>query len=200
MSNTSENVSAETLDNSFLSILREAFSGLERDLTQGSIGKAIFLLLVPMILEMSGRKSVRSGGYFVAGLCAYAIAVVGLTEALIVIVYALAIGISIGATATVARRTGEKDTEGAARDGDSGSLSGLDRFGCCRHHRRRVRAAASPADGRGKRICYRARHDFYAHNARRQCRHRVSISDKRDFSRRGRRGDCDACFVGGKHF
>ena len=121
MSNNSENLNVPTAESveahqSFFSALREAFSGTERDLTQGSLGKAIFLLSVPMILEMLGESLFAVVDiFFVAKLGADAIAVVGLTEALIVIVYALAIGISIGATATVARRTGEKDTEGAAR-------------------------------------------------------------------------------------
>ncbi len=101
---------------SFFSTLREAISGTERDLTQGSLGKAIFLLSVPMILEMLGESLFAVVDiFFVAKLGADAIAVVGLTEALIIIVYALAIGVSIGATATVARRIGEKDTEGAAQ-------------------------------------------------------------------------------------
>jgi len=100
----------------FFSTLREAVAGTERDLTEGSLGKAIFLLSVPMILEMM-MESVFAvvDVFFVAKLGAEAVAVVGLTEALIVIVYALAMGISIGASATVARRIGEKDTEGAAQ-------------------------------------------------------------------------------------
>ncbi|MBA3633690.1 MAG: MATE family efflux transporter [Acidobacteria bacterium] len=116
MLNSTENSVAVTENTSFWSILREAFSGSQRDLTQGSLGKAIFLLSVPMILEMLGESLFAVVDiFFVAKLGADAIAVVGLTEALIVIVYAVAIGISIGATATVARRIGEKDTEGAAQ-------------------------------------------------------------------------------------
>lgn len=116
MQDFSENSVLKTENNSFWSILREAFSGSERDLTSGSLGKAIFILSVPMILEMLGESLFAVVDiFFVAKLGADAVAVVALTEALIVIVYAMAIGISIGATATVARRVGEKDTEGAAQ-------------------------------------------------------------------------------------
>lgn len=117
MSINTENLSVETdLDNSFWSILREAVAGSSRDFTQGSIGLAIFLLAVPMILEM-GMESVFAivDIYFVGHLGADSVAVVGLTESMLAIIYAVAIGLSIGATATVARRTGEKDLEGAAR-------------------------------------------------------------------------------------
>ncbi|MDQ3748177.1 MAG: MATE family efflux transporter, partial [Acidobacteriota bacterium] len=102
--------------NSFWSILREAVAGSSRDFTQGSIWIAIFLLAVPMILEM-GMESIFAivDIYFVGHLGADSVAVVGLTESMLAIIYAVAIGLSIGATATVARRTGEKDAEGAAR-------------------------------------------------------------------------------------
>ena len=116
MQNSTENSVAVTENNSFWSMLRESVSGSERDLTEGSLGKAIFILSVPMILEMLGESLFAVVDiFFVAKLGADAVAVVALTEALIVIVYAMAIGISIGATATVARRIGEKDTEGAAQ-------------------------------------------------------------------------------------
>jgi putative MATE family efflux protein len=108
--------SARAEKNSFWAILREAVGGSQRDFTQGSIGLAIFLLAVPMILEMF-MESVFAivDIYFVGHLGADSVAIVGLTESMLAIIYAVAIGLSIGATATVARRTGEKDEEGAAR-------------------------------------------------------------------------------------
>ncbi len=116
MSNNTVNPSVQMENNSFWSILREAISGSQRDFTNGSIGLAIFLLAVPMILEM-GMESVFAivDIYFVAHLGADSVAIVGLTESMLAIIYAVAIGLSIGATATIARRTGEKDAEGAAR-------------------------------------------------------------------------------------
>lgn len=116
MSDNVQAVPEPAFDNSFWSILREAFSGSKRDFTQGSIGLAIFLLAVPMILEMF-MESVFAivDIFFVAHLGADSVAIVGLTESIMALVYAVAIGLSIGATATVARRIGEKDETGAAR-------------------------------------------------------------------------------------
>ena len=116
MLHNSENISVRTENDSFWGILREAVSGSERDFTQGSIGLAIFLLAVPMILEMLMESIFAIVDiFFVAKLGADAIAVVGLTESVMALIYAVAIGLSIGATATVVRRVGEKDAEGAAK-------------------------------------------------------------------------------------
>jgi putative MATE family efflux protein len=100
---------------SVFSILREAVRGSSRDLTTAPIGTALFILSVPMIFEMFAESLFAIVDiFFVAHLGAEAIAVVGLTESMMALVYAVAFGIAIGATATVARRVGEKDTEGAA--------------------------------------------------------------------------------------
>ena len=107
---------AATVNNSFWSILREAIRGSERDFTIGPIGLAIFLLAVPMILEMSMESLFAIVDiFFVAKLGADSIAIVGLTESVMALIYAVAFGLAISATATVARRTGEKDEAGAAR-------------------------------------------------------------------------------------
>ncbi len=108
--------SVEPEDNSFRSIIREAFRGTQRDFTKGSIMAALIILAIPMILEMSMEAIFAIvDTFFVAKLGAEAVAVVGLTESILALVYAVAIGLSIGATATVARRTGENDPDGAAR-------------------------------------------------------------------------------------
>ncbi|HEX8736932.1 MAG TPA: MATE family efflux transporter [Pyrinomonadaceae bacterium] len=117
MLQSSENsVVVTTENNSFWSIMHEAVFGSRRDFTTGSIWLAIFILAVPMIIEMMGESLFALVDiFFVGRLGASAVAVVGLTESMMALIYAVAIGLSIGATATVARRIGEKDTEGAAK-------------------------------------------------------------------------------------
>ena len=102
----------------FYRAIRLSLSGQEQDYTTGSIPKAVFLLAVPMILELS-LESVFAlvDMFFVGKLGESAIATVGLTESVITIVYSIAIGLSTAATAIVARRTGEKNPEGAAHAG-----------------------------------------------------------------------------------
>ena len=95
--------------------LKDAIRGTEMDYTQGSIGRAILLLSVPMMLEMA-MESVFAvvDVYFVSSLGASAIATVGLTESILTLVYAVGIGLSMGTTALVARRIGEKNPTEAA--------------------------------------------------------------------------------------
>lgn len=109
--------SVETLEqNTFSSVMREAFVGTSRNFTQGSIVIALIILAIPMILEMSMEALFAIvDTFFVAKLGPASVAVVGLTESVLALVYAVSVGLSIGATATVARRVGEEDMEGAAR-------------------------------------------------------------------------------------
>jgi putative MATE family efflux protein len=100
----------------FWSAVREALRGTRQDFTEVPIRRAILLLAVPMILEM-GMESlfVLVDIFWVSRLGADAVATVGLTEAMMTIIYTVAMGLGIGATATIARRIGEKDPERAAR-------------------------------------------------------------------------------------
>lgn len=126
MSFDGNNPPVEAVDNSFLSVMREAFIGTNRDFTQGSILVGLIVLAIPMILEMSMESLFAIvDTFFVAKLGAESVAVVGLTESVLVLIYAVSIGLSIGATATVARRVGEKDMEGAARTATHAVYLGL---------------------------------------------------------------------------
>lgn len=116
MSSTIEPPPKVVENNSFLSILREAVRGSTRDLTEGSVGIAIVLLAVPMIIEMLGESLFAIVDiFFVAKLGADAVATVVLTESILALIYAAAFGLAIGATATVARRIGERDEPEAAK-------------------------------------------------------------------------------------
>ena len=100
----------------FWKTVGQALRGVRHDYTDGPIGRAIVLLAVPMVLEMV-LESVFAvvDVFWVSRLGADAVATVGMTESMLALVYSLAIGLSMGAAATVARRIGEKDHEGAAR-------------------------------------------------------------------------------------
>ena len=102
----------------YYTIIKQSLNGEEQDYTQGSIPRAVFLLAIPMILELS-LESVFAlvDMFFVGRLGENAIATVGLTESVITLVYSVAIGLSTGATAIVARRVGEKNPEAAAHAG-----------------------------------------------------------------------------------
>ena len=96
------------------SSLREAVMGSHQNFTEGSISRAIVLLAVPMVLEMCMESLFGVVDVFwVSRLGADAMATVGLTETALTLIYVMALGLSMGATALVARRIGEKDEQGA---------------------------------------------------------------------------------------
>ncbi|HYU80482.1 MAG TPA: MATE family efflux transporter, partial [Vicinamibacterales bacterium] len=97
-------------------LVREALGRSTRDFTEGDIGHSIVVLAIPMVMEMSMESLFAVVDvFFVARLGADAVATVGLTESMLAIVYSVAVALCIGATATVSRRIGEKDPEGAAQ-------------------------------------------------------------------------------------
>ena len=97
------------------STLREALRGTTQDLTAIPIRRAVLLLAVPTVLEMSMESILTVVDiFFVSRLGSSAIATVGLTESMLSPVYALAMGLAAAATAVIARRAGEKDANGAA--------------------------------------------------------------------------------------
>ena len=95
---------------------REAISDNESDFTKGPVGRALGLLAIPMVLEMSMEAVFAVVDIaFVSQLGTNAVAAVGITEALVTILYAIAIGLGMGVTAMVSRRIGEKKKEEAAQ-------------------------------------------------------------------------------------
>lgn len=98
--------------------VREAIRGSRRDYTAGSINRAILILAIPMVLEMLMESLFAVVDVFwVARLGADSVATVGLTESMLTIVFSVAMGLGLSATAMVARRIGEKDAAGAAAAG-----------------------------------------------------------------------------------
>ncbi len=98
-----------------LALIRQSFSLENYDYTSGPIRRAVLLLAIPMMLELSMESIFAiTDIFFVSSLGAAAVATVGLTEAVITLLYAIAVGFSMAVTAMVARRIGEKNTEDAA--------------------------------------------------------------------------------------
>ncbi len=107
-------------------LVRQALTGKRHDYTALPLRRAIFLLAVPMVLEMITNSIFAVVNiFFVSKLGPDAVAAVALTESMVVLLYAIAAGLGIGVTAVVARRTGEKDADGAARAAAQSILLGL---------------------------------------------------------------------------
>ena len=96
--------------------VRQSLSDNEVDYTRGAVGSALGLLAIPMMLEMAMESIFAVVDIaFVSRLGTDAVAAVGITEALITVLYAIAMGLGMSVTAMVSRRIGAKDREGAAR-------------------------------------------------------------------------------------
>ncbi|MEJ7780164.1 MAG: MATE family efflux transporter [Daejeonella sp.] len=95
--------------------IKNAIAGTEADYTEIPLKKAIFLLAVPMILELVMESTFAVVDiYFVSKLGASAVATVGLTETYLFLLYSIAMGLAMAVTAIIARRIGEKNKENAA--------------------------------------------------------------------------------------
>ena len=110
----------------FWQVLKESVRGSSRDYTKEPLGRSIVLLAVPMVLEMVLESVFAvTDAFFVSRLGVNALATVGLTEAMITIVFAVAVGLSMSTTAMVARRIGEGDSEGARKAAGQSILIGV---------------------------------------------------------------------------
>lgn len=111
---------------SFWADARAALAGAELDYTRGPLSRAIWLLAIPMVLEMSMESTFAVvDAYFVAKLGDAAVAAVGLTESVLTLMYALAFGLAMATTALVARRIGEGNKDGAVRAATSALALGV---------------------------------------------------------------------------
>jgi len=106
--------------------IREALRGSHQDFTTGGLNRAILLLAIPMVLEMVLESLFAVVDVFWVGrVGANAVATVGLTESLMLLIFAIGMGLSLSTTAMVARRIGEKDPEDAAVAGVQAIILGL---------------------------------------------------------------------------
>jgi putative MATE family efflux protein len=111
---------------SFFKDIFEAVSGSEQDFTEGQLSRAILLLSIPAVLEMIMESVfVIADIFFVSRLGADAVATVGLTESLVTIIYAIAIGLGTATTSMVSRRIGEKHNDEASRTAFQAIMTGL---------------------------------------------------------------------------
>jgi putative MATE family efflux protein len=119
-------VVTEAQQPSLWSSIREAVRGSHQDFTTGSLNRAILLLAIPMVLEMVLESLFAVVDVFWVGrVGANAVATVGLTESLMLLIFAIGMGLSLSTTAMVARRIGEKDPEGGAVAGVQAIIIGL---------------------------------------------------------------------------
>ena len=110
----------------FFNDVREAVSGSEQDFTEGKLSRAILLLSIPAVLEMVMESVfVIVDIYFVSKLGSNAVATVGITESMVTIIYAIAIGLGTATTSIVSRRIGEKNPDAASVAAFQAILTGI---------------------------------------------------------------------------
>lgn len=106
--------------------IAEAVSGSEQDFTEGKLSRAILLLSIPAVLEMIMESVfVIADIFFVSRLGADSVATVGITESMVTIIYAIAIGLGTATTSMVSRRIGEKNNDEASKTALQAIITGL---------------------------------------------------------------------------
>jgi len=126
MNSETSDIGKENRFKSFLRNVNEAVSGTEQDFTEGKLSRAILLLSIPAVLEMVMESIfVIVDIYFVSKLGANAVATVGITESMITIIYAIAIGLGTATTSMVSRRIGEKNHDAASVAAFQAILTGM---------------------------------------------------------------------------
>jgi putative MATE family efflux protein len=121
-----QNITFASPPPTFWGSIREALRGSHQDFTQGGLNRAIVLLAIPMVLEMVLESLFAVVDVFWVGrLGSDAVATVGVTESLLMLVIAVGFGLALSTTAMVARRIGEKDPTGAAVAGVQAIIIGL---------------------------------------------------------------------------
>ena len=107
-------------------VFSEAVKGSDRDYTEIPLNKAVFLLAIPMVLEMAMESIFAIVDiFFVSSLGADAIATVGITESVLTLIYAIAFGLAMGTNALVSRRVGEKHFAEASSEGMQAIITGI---------------------------------------------------------------------------
>src|SRR5688572_5061443 len=189
-------VSAER--RSVWSLLKAAVAGEQKDFTTGSLNMSLFMLAVPMVLEMLMESLFAVvDAFYVSRVGIDALTTVALTEAVMMLVYSIAIGLSMSATAFVARRTGEKNLKEAATSAVQAIYLAL-LVSIPISVRNYLCAGHPPIDGR-ERVGDCGRKELYPHNAGWKHRDHAFVPEQRGFPRGRGRQHRHARFMAGEY-